>query len=228
MVDIAKSLKNIVVSNFDYFQNWYNFNFKIEESLSSKRREQILNVYRQDVFEILLGSECTKTTLRKNLLSIFGLTNVVDYDIAGEVVQLAITKKELLERAMIASGAIFWYREIAKIVSKKELNALQEFIGEDVYSFIIRRGMMLSKMVPPLKKTFSKGEMIGKQIAETGREILCRALFRIPGEVKKRLDLILEEQLNIPAECDEILAKKCFDLMKFSLEKLNVNKGNQA
>ncbi|MDR1413533.1 MAG: SctK family type III secretion system sorting platform protein [Puniceicoccales bacterium] len=224
MTEAIDSLKNIVVSDFNYFKDWYGFNFKIEENLSERQLEEVFNVCRRDIFDILSKSECSKTMLRKNLLSILGLSNIVNYDIAGEVVRLAITNKELIKSAMIISGAIFWHQEIAKIISKKELTVLQNFIGENTYSFVVKRGMMLWKMVPPLERIFSKTETLAKQIRETGKAILCRALFGIPDEIKKRFELVFDEKFDIPKECDEVLFKKCFALIKFSLERVSMDK----
>ncbi|MDR1433185.1 MAG: SctK family type III secretion system sorting platform protein [Puniceicoccales bacterium] len=223
MVEVAESLKKIVASDFEYFKRWYNFNFNVEKYLCKMKLEQVFGAYSSGVFSILLQSDSSKTTVRQSLLSMLGLSGSVDYDIGSPVVRLAIGGKDILERAMVTSGAIFCHRDIAKIISKRELTVLTEFIGRDTYAFIVKRGMILWKMTPDLSA--ESGGTVVEKIRTIGKKILCMALFGLPGEVKKRLELMFDCEFNIPDRCDEMLAKKCFDLMNFSLERLNYGNG---
>jgi hypothetical protein len=155
-------------------------------------------------------------------LGILGLSDAVSYDIGMQNVRLAITQKDLLMRAMVIAGSIFHHRSIVKIISKRELDALIKFIGQETYSYILKRGMVLWKMVPefePKVPPKTQKLSITEKIFIAGKEILCRALFGLPDEIKKRLELMFGEQFDIPTKCDELLIKKCLDLVKFSLEK---------
>jgi hypothetical protein len=217
MREVTESLKNVVVGDFEYFKSWYEFNFNVEKHLSDRALESVFSVYRKDIFPIISQSDSTGTIVRRNMLAMLGLGTSLDYDITAKSVKLAITAKNSLERAMVISGAIFYHREIVKVISKKELNILTEFIGQDIYSFIVKRGMMLWKMVPELRVE-AKGS-ITEKITTAGKDILCKALFGLPDEIKKRLELIFEQPFAIPSKCDELLVKKCFELVNFSLEK---------
>ncbi|MDR2737533.1 MAG: hypothetical protein LBB18_01140, partial [Puniceicoccales bacterium] len=110
MPEATESLKNVVLNNFEYFRNWYHFNFNIEKFLSEKALEKVFSTYEKGAFAILIGSNCTRTAVRKNMLALLGLKTSVDYDIDSRPVKLAITDKHLLKRAMTISGAIFYHR----------------------------------------------------------------------------------------------------------------------
>jgi hypothetical protein len=217
MSEVSENLKNTVVNDFEYFKNWYDFNFNVEKLLPEEALAKVFDIYRRDVFDILTHSDSTKTAIRKDALGLLGLKTTVDYDITARPVKLAITKKCLLERGMVIAGAIFYNRDIVKVISKKELHSLTEVIGEDIHLFIVKRGMMLRKMVPPLN--FEAAGPIAKKIVLAGKDIFCKALFGLPNEIKKRLELIFGESFAIPNECEETLVKKCFDLVNFSIEK---------
>ncbi|MDR1891245.1 MAG: hypothetical protein LBQ23_03685 [Puniceicoccales bacterium] len=62
-------------------------------------------------------------------MKIPGLKDSVDYDVLTKPVKLVIDNKDRLLRPMNVTGAIFHHKDIIKIISKKELNALTEFIG---------------------------------------------------------------------------------------------------
>jgi hypothetical protein len=216
MAEPMESLRNAAISNFSYFKRWYDFNFNIEQYLPQGDLEKYFKSQSRDVFNVLFESRCGRTAMRKNLLAAFGLDGSVDYDIGADVVRLAMAGKDMLHRAAIASGAIFYHDAILKIIGKRELNALVSLIGSETHSFILRRGMVIWKMLPNLKIT-SNGT-IGERIVVAGKKILWTAFCGIPGGVRKRLELMFGEALEIPEECEEMLAKKCFDLIKFSLD----------
>ncbi|MDR1891204.1 MAG: SctK family type III secretion system sorting platform protein, partial [Puniceicoccales bacterium] len=138
-----ESLKNVIATDFQYFKNWYDFYFNVEKYLPDREFEKVFSVYDKSIFSILLTSGCTQTDIRKNLLKILGLKDSVDYDVCTKPVKLVIDNKDRLTRTMNVAGAIFHHKDIIKIISKNELNALTEFIGQDIYTFIIKRGMIL-------------------------------------------------------------------------------------
>jgi hypothetical protein len=222
MTEIAEKLAKTMAADFEYFKTWYDFNFNIEKYLAPSDLEKVFGRYRKDVLEILLASEHSKTTARKNLLKLFNLNDIVDYDIDSECVKLAIKKKETLVRSMVVAGALFYYRKITKVVTKKELEPLVNFIGRDVYTFIIKRGLVLWKMLPTLALEEEQPSFTEKIMA-AGKQILCQALVGVPDEIKKRLELEFCERFDIPEKRDEDLNKKCFDLIIFSMDKINNN-----
>ncbi|MDR2629263.1 MAG: SctK family type III secretion system sorting platform protein [Puniceicoccales bacterium] len=217
MVEIVESLKNIITTDFQYFKNWYDFNFNVEKYLPAQEFEKVFSVYDKNIFNVLLTSGYTQTDIRKNLLKILGLKDSIDYDVCARSVKLVIHNKDRLVRAMNIAGAIFHHKDIIKIISKNELNALIEFIGQDIYSFIIKRGMVLWKMLPDLKIKTVKVPFVQK-ITSSGKCILNNALVELPDEVKKRLELMLGEHFDIPSEYDKITANKCLELIEFSLK----------
>jgi hypothetical protein len=220
MVEIAESLKNIIATDFQYFKNWYDFNFNVEKYLPAQEFEKIFEVYDRNVFNILLTSRCAQTDFRRNLLKILGLKDSVDYDVCARPVKLVVHNKDRLVRAMNVAGTIFHHRDVIKVINKNELNALIEFTGQEVYSFMVRRGMVLWKMLPDLKIKTGQMPLIQK-ITSSGKCILSNALVGLPDEVKKRLELMLGEHFDIPSKYDEATANKCLELIEFSLEKLN-------
>ncbi|MDR3144157.1 MAG: SctK family type III secretion system sorting platform protein [Puniceicoccales bacterium] len=220
MSESVESLKRVVAGDFEYFRNWYDFSFSVEKYLSEREMEKVFSVYRREVFDILVKSECNKTAFRRRLLAMFNLSDSVDYEVDTEIVRLAVTKKELLVRTMKVAGAIFFHMDIVKIIGKKALGELINFIGQDTYTFIVKRGMMLWKIVPELHVTVTKSPIV-ERIAAAGKLILCRALVGLPIEVKKRLELIFGERFDIPERCDEPLARKCFSLIQFSMKRVS-------
>ncbi|MDR2603457.1 MAG: SctK family type III secretion system sorting platform protein [Puniceicoccales bacterium] len=220
MVEIAESLKNIITTDFQYFKNWYDFNFNVETYLPVQEFEKVFRVYGKNIFNILLTSGYAQTDFRRNLLKILDLKDSVDYDICARSVKLVIHNKERLVQAMKVAGAIFHHEDVIKIIGKNELNALIEFTGQGVYSFIVRRGMVLWKMLPNLKIKTVKMPLTQK-ITSSGKCILSNALVGLPDEVKKRLELMLGEHFDIPSKYDEVTVNKCLELIEFSLKKLN-------
>ncbi|MDR1173268.1 MAG: SctK family type III secretion system sorting platform protein [Puniceicoccales bacterium] len=220
MVEIAESLKNVIATDFQYFKIWYDFSFNVEKYLPTQEFEKVFSVYDKNIFNLLLTSRCAQTDVRRNLLKVLGLKDSVDYDVCARPVKLVIRNKDRLIRTMHVAGAIFHYKDIIKIINKNELNALVEFIGQDIYSFIVKRGMVLWKMLPDLKVKTVKMPLVQK-ITSSGKCILGNALVGLPDEVKKRLELMLGEQFDIPSKYDETVANKSLELIEFSLEKLN-------
>jgi hypothetical protein len=212
-----ESIKEVVGEDFAYFKSWYDFNFNVEKYVP---KEKLAAMCSGEAMAILLAHGHSRTAFRKKLLAALDLRTAVDYDIGAAAVRFVIAKREWLKRAAVVAGAIFHHKDVVRVISKKELGVLIEFIGKDIYDFVVKRGMILWKMVPEMRCTAKKSS-IAEKVNEAGRQILANALFGIPDEVKKRLELIFQSALDIPQSCDEPIAKKCLELIKFSVVKIS-------
>jgi hypothetical protein len=117
-------------------------------------------------------------------LKIFGLKDSVDYDVRTKPIKLVIDNKDRLTRTMNVAGALLHHKNVIKIIRKNKLNALTEFIRQDIYTFIIKRGMILWKMLPDLKIKSSKMPLTEK-ISSSGKRILSNPLVGLPDEIRK-------------------------------------------
>lgn len=213
------NVQEILNNDFDYFKRWYDFTFNIEKYLSEQQREYLILSGLSNVQKILLSDRMHSASVRKELLEKLHLSTVIDYDIQMPIVRFVIDNIKLLKKDMLIAGAIFCHQDILKIISKKSLVAVIEQIGHDVYEFIVKRSMMLRKVIPNISVEIGTGDILAK-IKNAGERILCVALTGLPCEVKKRLNLVFEKNLDIPEQCDAMVDKKCLELMKFANDKI--------
>jgi len=208
-----------VLQDFEYFKSWYDFFFNVEKYVSQELLARIFCNAPSNVIDILLHSPVTKTEFKKKLLSGCGLSVDANFDINSKIVRLIVTDLPILKKISMIVGAIFCYNDIIKIISRKELSRIIDSIGKDMYSFIVKRGIMLKKIIPNITIEYP-GKDIVEKITVTGKKIVCVALVGLPTEIHKRLELFCGEKFDIPDKYDEAVSKKCFDLVMFARDKI--------
>jgi hypothetical protein len=84
---------------------------------------------------------------------------------------------------MNVAGSILRHKDIITITSKKELNILAEFTEQDIYTFIIKKEVILWKMLPNLKITSSKIPL-EERISPSGKHRLSNTLIALRDDIK--------------------------------------------
>lgn len=214
-----ESAKLDVLQDFEYFKSWYDFFFNVEKYVSQELLAKIFCNAPSNVIDILLHSPVTKTEFKKKLLSGCGLSVDANFDINSKIVRLIVTNLPILKKISMVVGAIFCYNDIIKIISRKELSRIIDSIGKDMYSFIVKRGVMLKKIIPNITIEYPSKDILEKMTV-AGKKILCVALVGLPTEIHKRLELFCGEKFDIPDQYDEAISKKCFDLVMFARDKI--------
>lgn len=201
-------------TNHAYFRKWYDFFYKIETYLGEEDQKKLEAHFPSALRHVLLQRGEERTRLRKEILQLFDLSSEVDYDISSTTVKTVVNNSKKLKQAAIISGAMYCYKEIVKIISKKELLAIKSFIGENTYHTIIKRQLVLRKAIPALPTETFDGLSLQEKINQAGAQIVGFALHDMPMEIRKRLILKEHAQFTAPQKFSEDIALSCKNLTK--------------
>ena len=109
---------------------------------------------------------------------------------------------------------MYCYKEIVRIISKKELLSIKNFIGENAYHTIIKRQLVLRKAIPALPTETFDGLSLQEKINQAGGQIVGFALHDMPIEIRKRLMLKEHTHFIAPQKFSEDIVLSCKNLTK--------------
>ena len=218
MSGVAEQLNEVMLNDLGYFKSWYDFYFNVERYLPDDKREVFYSPYGSELFG-RLQNYSVASSIRKEKLGDFQLSTLVDFDINQDLVRFVVKYADRLKSISRTAGAIFCHKEIAKVIGKKQLDELVKFIGKEVYSFIVKRVLILGRVVPSLS---IPNYPIAEKIDSAGREILFAALKGLPLEIARRLCMLLDEDFSTfyEKDVDDKLSKKCFAFLEFVVNKV--------
>lgn len=181
------ALKNMMRADIVFFKYWYDFQFNIEKYIDEKICPGVFAKYPEKLLKIILSS-ILRPYIKCSILSECGLSSEVDYDVNLPTLPYAMLFPETIKRVITIMGALICFKDISKIISKKDLDEVCLLIGRDVYTFVIKRSLLFWKKVPNLRENYSNLKL-SKRIEMSGKSAFEYILSRLPESVIKRVNL---------------------------------------
>lgn len=182
----------------------YKFNQRISEYVHKSHISSLpfINQY----WDNLKSISRIQSKLSQLLLNYFNLFDRPFYQFEEPRLRIALLESKILNSLLIYAGAIIYSESISKLVAKKDVLALKESIGENLYFFVSKKASLLTGFAPkiPLSQDISITRQVlfeaGKQclqmcLANEDENLLNRLILKFPSEINWDFQTpILEEQ----------------------------------
>ncbi len=218
----SQILKEKVHSDILFFRNWYDFHFNVEKYLPKEAYKDITGKYPDNVFNALMKCPSKRVFFKKAILSACSLNSEVDYNVSAENFLYAMLPPELIKRLIIVLGALVSFQDIAKIIGRKQLESIRNFIGNDVYLFVIKRSLLFSRRIPSFKEYYSHLPL-EERIPLLGQRVLEYVMYNFPRSVIDRLNLRTGMSFNIDKDVSEKEFSQSINLVKYAITNFFAN-----
>lgn len=185
-------IHTLITRRDSLFSLIHQFNFGISGYIDQSHiQEPFLKKY----WAKIAASSRVRKKLSHYLLLLWGLQDQVHYNFEEPRLRLALLDPKTFERLLVYAGAALYAERIAKIIAKKDVQALMESVGSEVYFFAAKRAPLLYSLRPnvPLVEgnTFTRENFFqaGKQCLEMcfsgeSKALLERLKMKFPAEVE--------------------------------------------
>lgn len=182
-------------------------NDKYFEYLLSGNREMLLSIYHfnnnlseylhKDFFPfdgyeklqpVIIKDDVIKNQWNDIIKNLHGISDCGSYDFSEPSSLLLLLSVEEITKIIYALGGICFADVIRKIIIRNEMLGLKQAMGDDIYSFSVRSGvLMLNAEIASMLR--SDGVTIEEKVFNTGRKIIESILCDFPEQMLKRFVL---------------------------------------
>lgn len=186
-------IKTAIARNDNLFITMYRFNEMISEYVE---KSHILSIpFLGAHWEDFVCVERIGARLSRLLLRHFRLENESFYEFEDPRLRVALLSGEVLSRLLIYAGAAIYSERMSKLIMKKDVIALKESIGEDVYFFASKKASLFIGLAP--RMDLPEGGVITKEVLfELGKRCLEMCLANEDERLLKRLVLKFPSELK--------------------------------
>lgn len=165
----------------------WEFNFRPDHYTHDSWLEQMPD---GPLIKKLVGKHRSAERIVQHLLVRFGLENQMYFSFSNSLSRIALWSGADLEKLILHTGAVFYYSKVCRVVTREELQVIQEKMGNDLFTFMQRRAVLIKgKMAFGLKLPNKMDTQTALIVA--GLLCLLTALYDYPVALRKRLMLKL-------------------------------------
>jgi hypothetical protein len=179
------ALKNVLKLDFQFFRCWYNFHYNVGPY---KGCDYSTDQISQKAFDAMFTSVPFRASIKRKILHKYGLGEQIDYMVDSPVLPFAMLRPETLLKLVPIVGALACFKDVNKVVEKKELSNIFDLVGSEVYTFIVKRSLLFWKKIPNLCENFPKVRLV-KRLPMYGKSIFECATSSLPESVIKRMNM---------------------------------------
>ncbi|MDR0595189.1 MAG: SctK family type III secretion system sorting platform protein [Puniceicoccales bacterium] len=212
----TSALKKVLQSNFAFFRNWYDFHYNVSSYVDRSLYSDIIDKYSDKIFDIMFTSPSLRAGLKCKILHHLGLNEQVNYAVNSPVLPFAMLQSKTLAKLQPIIGAMVCFKDVNKVVAKRDLDTILELIGKDVYTFVVKRSLIFWKKIPTLNRDFSTVKL-DKRIPMCGKLVLEYVVSSLPLSVIKRMGMRSGIAFTHVDGCMQEDVVKAIDLVKYIL-----------
>ncbi|MDR3273971.1 MAG: SctK family type III secretion system sorting platform protein [Puniceicoccales bacterium] len=212
----ANALKKILKTNFTLFRQWYDFHYGIDSYVDKSLYDNVVSKYSSKAFDIMFASASRRADLKREILHQYGLSEKVNYQVDSPVLPFAMLKSETLSKLQPIAGAMVCFKDVNKVIARRELSGIFELVGKDVYTFVVKRSLVFWKKIPSLKKDFPRIRL-GDRIPMCGKLVLEYAISSLPESVLRRMSMRSGIDFDHLDGCSQEDVTKAIELIKYVL-----------
>ncbi len=182
-------LKEKVHDDIMFFNHWYDFQLNVNLYLPKENLQKLLDEkYPGAVLDLMIHNPQTRAMIKGLVLQKCDLSIEVDYDIFAQNLPYVMLDPQIINRLILIIGALVCFKNITKIISKKQLEKICNFIGRDVYMFVLKRSLLFWKKIPKFNEK-DQLRSLEKRIQLYGKRVFEYLIHDLPDSVIKRLNL---------------------------------------
>jgi hypothetical protein len=178
--------------------------------------KNIVERYPGNVFGIMLSSPSRRPELKRLILRECGLGDEINYQINSPALPFAMLEAETLAKLQAIVGALACFKDIVKIVGKRDLASIFDLIDRDVYTFIVKRSLVFWKKIPKLDSDFPE-KKLEKRIPMCGKLIIEHVISTLPESVVKRMNMRSGMEFKRRDSIAQEEISKSMELVKYAL-----------
>ncbi|MDR2436364.1 MAG: Yop proteins translocation protein K [Puniceicoccales bacterium] len=179
------ALKNILKLDFQFFRYWYDFHYNV---VPRKDCDCGIGQIPKKAFDAMFASVPFRASIKRNILHKYGLEEQIDYRVDSPVLPLAMLRPETLSKLVPIVGALACFKDVNKVVEKKELGGIFDLVGNGVYTFVVKRSLLFWKKIPNLCENLPKVRLV-KRLPMCGKSVFECATSSLPESVIKRMNV---------------------------------------
>lgn len=180
-------IKGAIKREDKLFLTIYRFNEMISEYVEQSHVMKVPGLGEQ--WMKLMGVGRIQEKLSRLLVKYFDLENRPFYGFEDPRLRVALLDNSTLYELLISAGAVIYSERISKVVMKKDVLALKESIGEDMYFFASKKASLLTGFAPRVELPGEENAITKQALFEAGRQCLQMCLAQEDDRLLKRLVL---------------------------------------
>jgi hypothetical protein len=208
-----RALRDLLGSNFQFFRHWYNFHYNLDSHADDDSDSDRVP---RKVLDTMLTSVPFRVNAKRKILHERGLSERVDYGVDSPVLPFAMLQPATLCRLVPIAGAMACFKDLNKVVEKRELGSIFDLIGKDVYTFVVKRSLIFWKKIPNLNEDFS-GIKLARRIPMCGKSIFECVTSSLPEFVIKRMSMRSGIDFCHADGCTQESVTKAVEFVKYVL-----------
>ncbi|MDR2721046.1 MAG: Yop proteins translocation protein K [Puniceicoccales bacterium] len=178
-------LKSVLRSNFQFFRRWYDFHYNVG---LCKDYGGDADQIPKKIFDTMFASVPFRASIKRKILYKYGLAEKVDYRVDSPALPFAMLQPKTLSKLVPIVGALACFKDVNKVVEKKELSGIFDLVGNEVYTFVVKRSLLFWKKIPNLCENFPKVRLV-KRLPMCGKSIFECATSSLPESVIRRISV---------------------------------------
>lgn len=196
----------------------WEFNFRPDHYTHESWLEQMPD---GPLIKKLVGKQRSADRIVQHLMQRFGLENQVFFNFNHSLTRIALWSGTDLERLILHTGTVFYYKRVQKIVVREEVQQLQEQLGNELFTFMQRRtplvkgklalNLTLPEQLAPKQALILSGLLCLQQaLQEYPPALRKRLMLKLPYEwyvLYKRYESLSLELRDQPKECAALIQK---------------------
>jgi hypothetical protein len=212
----TSTLGAVLQSNFPLFKHWYDFHYNVDAYADRSAYGDIIEQYSEKVFGIVFDAIQFRPKIKRLILGKLGLSEEVDYQIDSPELPFAMLKPATLTKLQPILGALVCFKDVVKVVGKKDLGKIFALIGKDAYTFVVKRSLLFWKKIPNLDRDFAGMELC-KRIPTCGKLVLEHIVSPLPESVIARMSIRAGTKFKRTKAHSPQDAAKAIELVKYAL-----------
>jgi hypothetical protein len=210
------TLGDVLQSNFPLFRHWYDFHYNVDARSGHAAYASVTKLYSEKAFDVMFNAVPFRSEIKRLILSECGLSEDVDYSIDSPELPFAMLQPETLAKLQPIIGALVCFRDVVKVIGKKDLGNIFALIGKDVYTFIVKRSLLFWKKIPNLGRDFSKTKL-NDRIPMCGKLVLEHIIAPLPESVISRMSMRAGMKFKRAKSLSQEDAVKAVELVRYAL-----------
>lgn len=180
-------IKSAISREDKLFLTIYRFNETPSEYVE---KSHILSIpYLASHWEELSSIRRVQEKLSRFLLKHFNLENQPFYQFEDPRLRIALLDRSTLNELLLHAGAVIYSERISKVVMKKDVLALKESIGDNMYFFAAKKASLLTGFAPKVNLPEEGTLITNNALFEAGKQCLQMCLVHEDERLLKRLVL---------------------------------------
>lgn len=186
-------IKSTISREDRLFLTIYRFNEMISEYVE---KSHVSIPYLANQWDYLVSLERLQKKLSRLLLKHFNLENQPFYQFEDPRLRIALLDRSTLDNLLIHAGAVIYSERISKLVMKKDVLALKESIGDDMYFFAAKKASLLTGFAPRVMLPEESTPITKDALFEAGKQCLQMSLVHEDERLLKRLVLKFPKEIQ--------------------------------